>query len=61
MSAGNEVTDREAILTLIGGIGTAVLIALLCLYGGGCIEIAHVDSFVTLPRDEVSFGVSNER
>ena len=60
MSAGDEVTDREAILTLIGGIGTAAMIALLCLFCGGCIEIAHVDSFVTLPKDAVSFGVSNE-
>lgn len=23
---------------------------------GGCIEIANVESFVTLPRDAVSFG-----
>lgn len=37
-------------------IVAAALIALV----GGCIEIAHVDSFVTLPRDAVSFGVSNE-
>ena len=60
MSAGDEVTDREAILTLIGGIGTAAMIALLCLFCGGCIEIAHVDSFVSVPRDAVSYGVSNE-
>ena len=60
MSAGDEVTDREAILTLVGGIGTAVLIALLCLFGGGCIRIANVESFVTVPKDAVSFGVSNE-
>ena len=32
MSAGDEVTDVEAILTLVGGIGTAVLIALLVLF-----------------------------
>lgn len=34
MSAGDEVTNREAILTLVGGIGTAALIALLCLFAG---------------------------
>lgn len=61
MSAGDEVSDREAILTLVGGIGVAVLIAMLCLFCGGCIEIAHVDSFVNLPRDMVSIGGQNER
>lgn len=34
----------------------AIALASLC----GCIEIAHVDSFVTVPKDAVSFGVSNQ-
>lgn len=40
-----------------------VAAAILAVLVGGCIEIAHVDSFVTLPKDMVSFGVqeNNER
>lgn len=57
----NEVTNREAVLTLLGGIGVAALIAQLLLFGNGCIEIANVESFVTLPRETVSFGKTNER
>lgn len=57
----NEVTNKEAVLTLLGGIGVAALIALLLLFGNGCIEIANVESFVTLPRETVPFGKTNER
>ena len=49
MGSMNEVSNREAILTLVGGVGAAALIALLVLFAG-CIEIANVESFVTLPR-----------
>lgn len=57
MSAENEVSTREAILTLVGGIGAAAVIALLLLFCG-CIEIANVESFVTVPRG-VCFSAEN--
>lgn len=38
----------------------AVLAAVALAALSGCIEIAHVDSFVTVPKDAVSFGVSNQ-
>lgn len=36
----------------------ALALALLAL--GGCIEIANVESFVTLPKDAVPFGVQGK-
>lgn len=38
-----------------------IAFAVLAFAVGGCIEIANVESFVTLPRDMVSFGIRNER
>lgn len=38
-----------------------VALSVFLLLVGGCIEIANVESFVTLPRDAVSFGVNKER
>lgn len=35
----------------------AVVVAMVMT---GCIEIAHVDSFISLPKDAVSFGASNK-
>lgn len=54
-----DASDRGAFVALLCVIGAAALTAAMLILCG-CIEIAHVDSFVTVPKDAVSFGVSNQ-
>ena len=55
-----DASERGAFIALLCAIGTVAATAALFVLCG-CIEIANVESFVTVPRDAVSFGVQNQK